>query len=121
MGLLKFVESVCVQTAIYWEPTGTDGFGRRTFADPIEVRVRWDDMAEAITTNDGKEIISRAVILSPYVMKPEGFLHLGSFNDFMDESHTLSPEQLAGSYEIKKAQFNPLFRSRKEFVRQYWV
>lgn len=121
MGLLKFVESVCVQTAIYWEPTGTDGFGRRTYADPVEVRVRWDDVAEVFSGTDGVQVVSNAVILSPDVMKSEGWIFLGSFADFTDESHTLSPEQVPGSYEIKKVQLNPLFRSKNEFVRQYWV
>lgn len=120
MGLQKFIESVCVQTAIYWEPTGTNEYGVRTYATPVEKKVRWDDTAEAISTNDGKQIVSKAQILTPVELKYEGWLLLGQLADYNDQDIS-DPQLVDGAYEIKRTDTNPFFRSTNEFVRQVWL
>lgn len=120
MGLLKFIESVCVQTALYWEPTGTDAYGRITFADPVEVKVRWDDTVETISTNDGDQIISKAQILTPIELKYKGWLLLGHLADY-DGEDISDPKVVEQAYEIRRTDTNPLFQSTDEFVRQVWL
>lgn len=120
MGLLKFIDRVCVQTAIYWEPTGTGLYGEKTFAVPRETKVRWDDSAEVITTNDGKQIVSKAQLLITEELKYEGYVLLGELDDFTGEDIT-NPLEVPGAYEIKRTDSNPLFRSTDKFVRQVWL
>lgn len=114
MGVLEFVEKVCVQTAVYWEPTGSDGMGGTTYADPVEVSVRWDGHVEVVKDAQGKEVVSRAKIMSPVNLKEQGVLHLGTLAD----SPTVHS---AGAYEILQVKETPLFKSTDKIFRMYYV
>ena len=120
MGILKFIDRVCVQTAIYWEPTGVDQYGQRTYASPRETKVRWDDSAEAISTNDGDQIVSKARLIVVEELKYQGYLLLGELDDFTGQDIT-NPKEVEKAYEIKRTDTNPLFRSTDKFVRQVWL
>ena len=60
-GIEKFLQKVCVQTAVYWGSPVENGFGAKTFASPIEIKVRWTDKQQVIKGGDGKgdEIVFR--------------------------------------------------------------
>lgn len=123
--ILRFIKRVCVQTAIYWEFKGPDGFGGYEFEDACEIKVRWDDTSEVVKDNDGKEIVSSARILTPEDLKDKGYLLLGDFEanpDYDPEGESpKTPPGIQGAYEIKRIQENPLFRSTDKFVRQVWL
>ena len=127
MGILKFIDRVCVQTAIYWEPGETDQYGQMKFKDPVEVRVRWDGLTEVLSTNNGQQFISAAQIMSPTKLAEKGLLRLGKFEDIPDQTWinqsggNLDPTQIPDTYEIKKVQETPLFRSSDKFVRLYYL
>ena len=117
MGLMNFIESVCVQDAVYW--TGTpDGYGGYTWqAHPV--KVRWDDTTEVVTDSSGKEVVSRARILSLHPMKQGRRLYLGSIDNLSDDEK--DNPLLVESYEIKRVDRNPLFKSTTEFVQTVYL
>lgn len=113
MGILRFIESVCVQKAVYW--TGDrDGFGGFDWNAPEEVNVRWDDQTELVTDSEGKEIVSRAQIMTPGELEKGGRLWLGELEDLTQDEKD-DPLKVE-SYEIKRVDKNPLFKSKDEFV-----
>lgn len=118
--IIKFVESVCVQTAVYWGAPEPDGYGGTTYGDPIEIDCRWDDSTKLIRNNNGEEIASKAEVLVTQDLDNEGYLYLGSLDD-LDSDQLDSPEDVKGAYKIQRIDKNPLFRSSSEFVRMVYL
>ena len=132
MGIEKFIKSVCVQTALYWSKPVADGFGGMTFANPIELTppdtgVRWAEKTQVVSDGKGKEIVSKAEILTPNDLEEEGWLWLGSLNDVPAElvaeagDDPLDPRKFADAYEIKRTDRIPLFKATDRFVRTVYL
>lgn len=118
--LLRFISSVCVQTAVYWGNPQPDGYGGRDYDDPTEISCRWDGSTKRITNNQGEEIVSRAEILVTQDLDDDGMLYLGTLDD-LDTSQQNDPESVSRAYRIQKIDKNPLFRSTSEFVRVVYL
>lgn len=123
MGIIQFIESVCVQTAVYWGSPAADGFGKKDFADPVEIAVRWTDVEELHIKRGqgvpGQEHISNAEVLLTTEVERGGYLMLGTLDDIPSDNP--NPVAIEGAYEIEKVTKTPLFRSTDQFVRKAYV
>lgn len=125
------VKKFCVQTAVYWGNPVNDGYGGKTFDDPVELLpptngVRWEETTQVITNNQGKEIVSKAKILLCQDVDEEGYLFLGTLDDLSDSSGDSSgayydPLQIEGAYEIKRFDKTPMVRKTNQFVRTVYL
>ena len=120
MGILQFIEKVCVQTAVYWGNPKNGGFGQKEFDKPIEIKVRWTDKAQIVRTGDGKEIACLAKVLVQQDLMMEGLLYLGSLSDFTP-LELVNPQDLTGVLEIKAFDKIPLLKSTDKFVRTAYL
>jgi len=120
MGIIKFIEKVCAQTAVYWGSPVEDGYGKHTYADPVEIACRWDGIVKVVTDKDGKEIVSRARLLLTQEVDEEGFLFLGNLDD-LDSEGEEDPLTVDGAYQIIRLDKTPLFRSTDEFVYEVYL
>ena len=116
MNLTKFFN----QTAVYWGSPVPNGWGGFTYADPVEVAVRWTDTQERFATAGGapgntvSEILSRSVILAETDFDVKGRMYLGALidldsgqePDYVDaltiESFSKIPDKTASQY-LRKA------------------
>ncbi len=114
MGLLEFIKKISVQTAVYWEPTGNDGYGGKTWADPVEIPVRWDNTISVSSFIPGTRILCNATVLVNQELNPEGYLYLGTLEDFEDMSNPLS---IDAAYPIQRFSTIPLIKSRTKFIK----
>jgi hypothetical protein len=114
MSIITFIDKVCVQTATYWGAPASDGYGGFTFAKPAAIKVRWDERIEVISTRDGKEYSSKAVVMTNTDVDEGGYLLLGT-------STATDPRSLATAYEIRRVDRLPLFRSTTEFVKTVYL
>lgn len=119
-GIEKFIRKVCVQTAVYWEFDVADGFGGNTFKDPVEVSVRWEDKVELLRDETGKEIVSRATILTPIDLKVQSILWLGTLED-LTESQKEDPLSVQGAGPILKFDRVPMIFSTTVFVKTAYL
>lgn len=115
--LLKFIDKVCVQTAVYWEASTPDGFGGFTYKDPVEIQCRWDGTSKLIKDDKGTEVVAHAEILVNQDLEIDSLLFLGSLDD-LDSSLT---HEGVDAYPIITKSSNPLFKSTDEFVRVVYV
>lgn len=113
MSILKFIEKVSVQTAVYWGSPVNDGYGNMTYSEPIEIKCRWEDTIKVLSDSNGKEFTSSTSILIPqeYQVEEQGMLFLGTLDD-LPSSYTVDEY---GS-EIKKISKVPLYRKINDFV-----
>lgn len=118
--LIDFVESVCVQDAVYWGNPVPDAYGKMQFDAPEEIKVRWDDSVQVATDDKGKEFVSKAQILCLKELDVDGRIMLGTLDD-IDSADYDNPQEISGTWRIKRSDKNPLFQSTEEFVHQAFV
>jgi hypothetical protein len=124
MSIEKFIERVCVQTAVYWGYPVNDGYGSKTYADPVEISVRWEDKMYVVNDKDGKEIGADVKVLVTEDLDIEGQLCLCTLDDLEDSSYVLDsgqdypyPYQVSNTFEILVVEKIPMIKSTTEFVR----
>jgi len=127
MSITSFLKGVYKQTAVYWAVTGRDGEGGFTYADPVEIKCRWEDMRQVVVDNKGNEVTSRAQVFVLQDLTEEGMLYLGTLDDLYDLNSESSaggldsPVDIAGAYIIKRFQKIPALGSKTEFLRKAYL
>ena len=123
MGMESFIARLCVQTAVYWgNPTG-DGYGGKTFADPVEISCRWEDIVENINrvgARLGEEIVSMAQVYVTTDVEEQGYLFLGTLDD-LDSDEEADPTTIVKAYMINRFDKIPVLRSTTEFLRKAYL
>jgi len=69
------------QIAVYWAPLTADGLGQPTYADPVEIAVRWEDKNEIFISKEGTEERSISIAYPAVDVVLEGCLWLGALAD----------------------------------------
>jgi hypothetical protein len=87
------------QTAAYWAWTGTDRFGKPTYAAAIDISVRWEDVSEEFINSDGETVISRAKVYVDRDLKIKGVLLL---DGIQTGTNLTSPKKNNGAWEIRR-------------------
>ena len=116
----KFLLKVSVQTAIYWQPIGADGYGGFTFTPPVEIKVRWEDSTKVITTPMGTEYVCRAEVIVNQDVDEEGYLYLGVLTDLTD-AQKANPQLVDGAHKIIRFDKVPMIFKTDEFIRECFL
>ena len=112
MKIKKFLK----QKAVYWGAPVPNGFGGFSYADPIEIAVRWTDKQELFLNYNGEQVLSRAKLMLDQDVEVRGMIALITLA-------ALDTGQLPednGGLEIRSFQKMPDVRA-KQFVRQVWL
>jgi hypothetical protein len=107
------------QTAVYWAPTGQDGYGEHTYAQPVELAVRWEERNELFINKEGREVRSEVVVYPIQALQNEGLLYLGLLSGLTDPQKA-NPRSIAGIHEIKAVQSLPNFKAT-QFIHRAWM
>ena len=126
MGMDAFFERSCTQTAVYWGTPVSDGYGSFTFADPVEIKVRWEEKQQILGSTDGVQLISRAIVFLLQDVDTEGCLYLGtleSLDDYLDSSGGtyIDPRDVPDICLIKRFEKTPRLGSTSEFLRKAFL
>lgn len=120
MGIERFIQKVCVQTAVYWGGPKDDGYGGFTFDDPVNIPCRWEDKIQIVSTMDGQETSSDSEVLVTEDLDYNGYLYLGTLEELLED---YTKEELANPMNVPTAKAIiskskiPMIKSTKEFVR----
>lgn len=101
--------------AAYWARTGNAENGQPTYAAPIEIRVRWEDVVEEYLDRDGRKKISRARVFVDRDMPYGSAIREGKLATV---AHTTEPFKNTDTWEIQQVAKLPN-RRYKKFLR--WV
>jgi len=95
---MDIIEEMRQQKAVYWAPTGTDQFNRRTYEAPVEIDCRWVDKRVVYHDKEGREKVSMAVVYVDRVLDIEGgVLWEGELANITSQA----PFENDGAYEIR--------------------
>ena len=120
MGMESFISRLCVQTAVYWGTPAEDGYGGKTFADPVEISCRWEDTLNVISDSQGNEVVAKAGIYVTQDVDEEGYLYLGTLDD-LDSGEEADPTTVDGAHIIKKFEKIPAHRRANDFLRKVYL
>ena len=120
MGIEKFIQKVCVQTAVYWGTPVEDGYGGKSFADPVEIACRWEERVNVVSDSRGNEIVSKVRVLVTQDLDEEGYLYLGELDD-LDSDEEADPTIVDGAHEIVRFDKIPMIKKTDEFVRTIYL
>lgn len=68
-------------TVTYWGAPVASGYGGTAYAAPIELKARWEDRNDEISTPSGDQIITRSTVFVKQDVEVGGYLYLGSSVD----------------------------------------
>ena len=107
------------QTAVYWSSPTNDGHGGRTFDEPTETMVRWEERQEMFVDALGREVRSSAVVYAGRDLDLGGYLYLGTLNDLASDEEA-DPMIVNSAREIRSMSKIPDIRARR-FFRKVWL
>lgn len=119
MSRSQIITSKLKQTAIYWGSPVSDGQGGRTFDDPVEVSVRWEERQEKFISAAGQEAMSKAILYVEQDMDLGGYLFLGSLTDLASDEET-DPLIVDNAYAIQASEKTPNLKA-DVFLRKLWL
>ena len=120
MGIEGYISRLCVQTAVYWGSPAEDGYGGKTFADPVEISCRWENTLEVIRDAFGNEIVCRSGIYVTQDVEEQGYMYLGTLDD-LDSDEEADPTTVDGAYEIRRFDKTPSLRATNDFLRKVYL
>jgi hypothetical protein len=118
MSIINFINRVCVQDAVYWGTPVNDGYGGYTFADPIEIKVRWEEKVRTVLDPFGEYKMSKAAIIVKQDLDYNGYMYLGTLVELQADTEITiaNPKTVPMAFPIIAYDKIPLFRSTTKFV-----
>ena len=119
-GIAKVVRKFAKQTLVYWAKAGSDGFGKPAYADPVEIKCRWDDIQREMITAEGRSIITKAQLLLVSPVAPGGLVFLGLLTDWQAlATYPKIPTVNQGGLEVMIAKNTPDLKARSFVYEAY--
>jgi hypothetical protein len=117
MSIASFILNKLNQTCVYWANPQDDGYGGKTFDEPVEIVCRWEERVQLVKSEIANtEFISRAVVFINQDVDLNGFLYLGTLDD-MDSDSQENPMKQDGAYIIKIFDKIPSLNDSTAFIR----
>lgn len=98
------------QAATYWPKTGVDEFNKTILGESDEICVRWQEKIDRFKNEDGKELISKAIVYTDKEVFTDDYLFLG-------ESNEVDPTVDDRAYIIKMVEKSINLTNTKSFYK----
>ena len=128
MSIESVITRFAVQDAVHWGVFTRDGYGSLVYEDPVEIKVRWEELTKLISNRKAEEVISTGQILTNTEIEEEDMIFLGSLEDLEDleldvESGYYYPDPMTvnNAYKVVAKSKIPMVRSTTDFVRMYYL
>lgn len=107
------------QTCVYWGSPTADGWGGRTYGDPVELACRWEDKQEKFVNAQGEEHVSQSIVYLGQDVVVNGYLYLGTLAD-ISSAQEGDPESVSGAHLIQAFSKIPNIKAT-EYERTAWL
>jgi hypothetical protein len=129
MSIESMIARLCSQTCVYWGSPVESGRGDRTYAEPVELACRWEEKTQVLfkTDNTADQVSSRAIVYLTQDVEEKGMLYLGTLEELYDLNGDSSsgvvdsPEDIAGTYMIRRFEKYPSLDKSGGYVRRAWL
>lgn len=104
------------QSAVWWQYSDFDEFGKPSHATPVEVDCRWDDVVEEFINPNGDREVCRSKLIVDRDMAVKDKLRLGE----LDSTILDDPDDNEDVWEIRLFGKTPNVKGQK-FLRQVYL
>ena len=87
------------QKAVWWTGGTIDGFSQRSYDPGVEIYVRWQKKIRTIVGEGGREVVSRAEVLTDSEVQRGDYLWRGELAD-LDSDQVVDPTELSEAFEV---------------------
>lgn len=105
------------QTLVYWAYTGADLYGQPTYAAPVQMTCRWDDLIKQVFGMEGSPVFSKVELITRKRLEPKGLVWKGRLAQFTAALH---PDISTGVHEVLMVASTPNFRNT-ETLHEAWA
>lgn len=116
---MGIITKYCKDQAVYWGTPTVDGYGGLTFATPVEVDCRWEEIQELFVDVTGKSVLSKSVVYSASDFDFDGYLYNGDLDD-LSAAQKANPKLVAAAYPIRGKSSIPSLNNM-DTVRKVWL
>lgn len=103
MSIASFLTKIRKQDAVYWGAPVDDGQGGFTWAAPVEIKCRWENISDLFIDDNGEQAVSKAEVIVDRIMEIGGYLWLGE----LDSTIPSDPMDLEEAYKIRSFESIP--------------
>lgn len=108
-------------TMVYWRKTGSDSSGRPMFADPVELKVRWEDTQEENIEAGGRVVTASTYLLLSTPVTEGSWVFRGTLVSWKAlPTFPKVPTFGQGGREIIKVKETPDIKC-KTFIYEAWL
>ncbi len=108
------------QKAVYWGTPVTDGYGKLSFGDAVQINVRWEEHQELFLDSSGKESMSKATVYSEDKdFENDGYLYLGELSE-ISSGELENPQSVSGASPIQ-AYYKKISIDGTDYFRKAWL
>jgi hypothetical protein len=108
---MSVIKKMRKQKAVYWAKTGTDEFGAITFAEPVEIKCRWEEKTGQMMNKQGALVTGMDTVYVDREMNIGDKLKKGP----LDTNSPPDPKEDREAFEIQGWENLPNFKA-KEFL-----
>jgi len=116
---MSYITRNLKQKAVYWGSPVRGGFGSFTFADPVEISVRWEEKTEIFIDLNGAQAISAALVYVSVDVVNQGYLWLGELSE-ISSSEEGAPHFVTNARQIRGVQKISNLKGTS-FERKAWL
>ncbi len=113
---MSVIKKMRKQKAVWWARNATaDRYGSYTFAAPIEISCRWDDVGEEYVNPKGETVVSRSVVYPDRVLRTGDMLRAG----VIESDEPADPTAVDTAFEVQRFDTTPNFRATENLYTAY--
>lgn len=114
MGIITRAQK---QTLVYWAYSGADLYGQPTYASPVQMTCRWEDVAKQVFKADGSAVFTQIELITRKRLEPKGLVWQGKLSSF---TSPVRADVSTGVREIILASSTPNLRNT-ETLYEAWA
>jgi len=108
------------QTCVYWAAPVADGYGKSTYADPVELACRWNQKNARYLDLTGEMKVAQATVVLLQDVDIGGYLWLGTLVTLPETYENGDPSSLDSARPIKNT-VKTASLDASEFVRKAYL
>lgn len=108
MSYTSHLKQVCT----VWTVTGSDLYGKSTYASPVTKACRWEEKTEEVVDKHGETYMSKARVFFAESIPLESYVYLGT-------SAAADPTTVSAAREVRQVATTPDLRALKSLQVAY--
>lgn len=114
---MRILDTMRTSNAVVWSGADPDGYGKTSFSDPKEIRVRWQSKVEIFRSDAGVDEVSEAQVFPGEDLSNGDYLYHGDLSS-LTQAQKDNPQGIA--YKVRAIEKIPTLDGT-QFLRKVFL